>query len=135
MLGALAVPAVGRGLAWGDLDGDGRLDLVLGVVSGAPRVLRNVRPSGRSIHVRLLDPGSAGNRQAIGSRVELHLGGIVARRIVMPTRSYLSQVPAEPWFGLGACTDGGVVEVTWPDGGTTRHGVPPGARGPLSVVR
>ena len=135
-IGALAVPAVGRGLAWGDLDADGRLDLVIGTVSGAPRVLRGGAAGGRSLEVRLVDGTSPGNREAIGARVLLR--DVVGRpqvRTVMPTRSYLSQVPAQAWFGLGHHAAGATVEVTWPDGGTTSHPVAPGARGTLRIER
>jgi hypothetical protein len=134
-LGALAVPGVGRGLAWGDLDGDGRLDLVMCTVAGAPRVLRNASAAGRSIEVRLLDRTAAGNRDAVGARVVLQAGGRTQVRRVMPTRSYLSQVPARAWFGLGTGTDAATVEVTWPDGRTTSHPVAPGARGTLRIER
>ena len=134
-LGALAVPAVGRGLAWGDLDADGRLDLVIGTVAGAPRVLRGAASAGRSLEVRLFDGRAAGNREAIGARVVLRDGGRSQVRTVMPTRSYLSQVPAQAWFGLGDSSGGATVEVTWPDGGTTSHPVAPGARGTLRIER
>ncbi|MFM8699330.1 MAG: ASPIC/UnbV domain-containing protein [Phycisphaerales bacterium] len=53
----------------------------------------------------------------------------------MPTRSYLSQVPARAWFGLGAAAGDATVEVTWPDGRTTSHPVAPGTRGTLPIER
>lgn len=134
-LGALAMPAVGRGLAWGDLDADGRLDLVIGTVAGAPRVLRGAASVGRSLEVRLVDRRAAGNREAIGARVLLRDGGRSQVRTVMPTRSYLSQVPAQAWFGLGDSTGGATVEVTWPDGETASHPVAPGTRGTLRIER
>ncbi|MBM4100037.1 MAG: CRTAC1 family protein [Planctomycetes bacterium] len=120
-LGALAEPMVGRGLAWGDLDGDGRLELVEVPVEGAPRLLRNATEGGSALAVRLEDPGSAGNPDAIGALVELRLSdGRRLRRTVMPTRSYLSQVPPVAWFGMGAA---GPEEfrVRWPDGAETVH--------------
>ncbi len=134
-LGALAVPAVGRGLSWGDLDADGRLDLVIGTVAGAPRVLRGAATAGRALEVRLLDGGSGGNPQAIGARVLLREGGRTQVRTVMPTRSYLSQVPAQAWFGLGGASGEATLEVTWPDGRSTSHPVSPGMRGTLRLER
>ena len=122
-LGALAMPSVGRGLAWGDLDADGRLDLVLAQVEGAPRILRNASEagSGRWLSVQLADGRSRTNASAIGAHVELRLAdGTRLVRTIMPTRSYLTQVPAIAWFGVGPGTP---VEVTvrWPDGERSSH--------------
>jgi hypothetical protein len=133
--GALAAPAVGRGLAWGDLDGDGRIDLAVGTVSGPPRILRNAVPCGRSLSVRLVDGRAAGNRDAVGARVELREAGRTQSRTVMPTRSYLSQVPAIAWFGRGRSGGPADLAVTWPDGQVSVHEVPPDAGGAILIVR
>ena len=120
-LGALAEPLVGRGLAWGDLDGDGRLDLVEAAVEGAPRLARNATDGGACLAVRLADPASPGNPDAIGAQVSVLLAdGRVLRRTVMPTRSYLSQVPPVAWFGVGSSVPV-EVRVRWPDRGETVH--------------
>ena len=134
-LGALARPAVGRGLAWGDLDADGRLDLVLAQSEGAPRVLRNASVAGRWVSVRLRDGRSGSNGSAIGAQVMLRTNvGEVMTRTVMPTRSYLSQVPPVAWFGVGERTPA-EIDIRWPDGERTTHpvSVPAGAPG-LSLV-
>jgi hypothetical protein len=128
-LGALAEPMVGRGLAWGDLDGDGRLDLVEAPVEGAPRIARNATEGGAALAVRLEDPGSPGNPDAIGALVEVRLSDRRAlRRTVMPTRSYLSQVPAVAWFGTGAASPV-EIRVRWPDGAQTVHAASDAASG------
>lgn len=133
-LGALAVPCVGRGLAWGDLDGDGALDLVEMPVEGAPRVLRWAGDAGRSLTVRLEDPGTPGNPAALGARITAILAdGSRQERTVMPTRSYLSQVPPVAHFGTGTSA---VREfrVRWPSGAESVHA--PGAPdGRPSVIR
>jgi hypothetical protein len=66
--------------------------------------------------VQLLDPTTA-NRDAIGAWIELEAGGVVQRRQVMPTRSYLSQVELPVTFGLGE-TDHlqSPLRIIWPDG-------------------
>ena len=132
-LGALAVPAVGRGLAWGDLDGDGRLDLVIGTVDGMPRVLRNATEAGRSLCVHLVDGLAPGNRDAVGARVVLRMGSHAQARTIMPARSYLSQVPPQACFGLGAEPGEAMLEVRWPDGRMTSRTL--GAPIPSGAVR
>jgi len=124
MLGDLARPMVGRGLAWGDLDGDGALDVAIGAVAGAPLVARNAASVGRHLDIALVDPLHPGNRQAIGAAVTLRLAdGRTLQRTVMPTCSYLSQVPPTAWFGIGASKVSSI-HVRWPDGTVTAHPEP-----------
>jgi len=60
--------------------------------------------------------GKAGNRDAIGALVEIESQGSVQKRLVMPTRSYLSQVELPVTFGLGDATTIDRVTIRWPDG-------------------
>jgi hypothetical protein len=119
-LGALATPVVGRGLAWGDFDHDGAQDLVIGAVSGTPLVVRNATQQGGRIECVLVDSTNLANRDAIGAQVMIQLdNGRTLRRTVMPTRSYLSQVPPHAFFGLGEAHITSC-EVRWPDGQQTK---------------
>jgi len=121
-VGDLSRPMVGRGAAYADIDGDGDLDVLLTEVGGRPMLLRNDQDLGHHwLRVKLT--GRASNRDAIGAWVELTgSDGVIQRRQVMPTRSYLSQVELPVTFGLGDHDRVGGLRVTWPDG--TRQVVP-----------
>jgi hypothetical protein len=126
-----AAPMVGRGACYADIDGDGDLDVLLTANGGAPRLLRNDQKLGHH-WLRLKLVGKQGNRDAIGAVVELQAGGVVQRRLVMPTRSYLSQVELPVTFGLGKLDAVERVTIHWPDG--TSQEVPDVAVDRLTVI-
>lgn len=114
-------PAVGRGAATADFDGDGDLDIVMTASGGPARLLRNDLPNDRR-WFRLKLVGSKSNRDAIGATVTATAGDDSQTKTVMPTRSYLSQSEPLLTFGFGlADADKPIekVEIAWPSGQTT----------------
>ena len=113
----LVRPMVGRGSAYGDLDGDGDLDVLITASGQAPRLLRNDQQLGNH-WVRFRLQGTQCNRSAIGARVEVYAGDRVLSRDVMPTHGYLSQSELTVTIGLGITTQVDKVVIHWPGGGT-----------------
>jgi hypothetical protein len=115
----LTEPRVSRGLAVGDLDDDGRLDLVINDLDGSPQVLHNeLADAGHWLLVKLV--GKGGNTDAIGAVVRVKAGRLSLMRIVQSGTSYLSQDDMRRHFGLGREAQADSLEVLWPDGTTTR---------------
>jgi enediyne biosynthesis protein E4 len=111
-------PTVGRGAAYADIDADGDLDLLLTACGQQPRLLRNEQQIGNNwLRVKLVGNGKTCNRDAIGARVLLQQDqAITQRRLVSPTRSYLSQVELPVTFGVGQRTEVQSLTIQWPDG-------------------
>ena len=119
-------PLVGRGVAAGDLDGDGDLDLVVAQNGDRALVLDNRAVGGASLTARLR--GRKANREALGARVEIRAGDRRQRREIQSTSSYASQGPAEAAFGLGDAEAIDALAVTWPGGKRVRYGRLAGGR-------
>ncbi len=116
----LARRYVGRGLARGDFDEDGRPDLLLCENSGPARLLRNATAdTNHWLGIRLAGRGK--NREAFGAEVRLKAGGTEQRRWVHSGGSYLSESDPRLLFGLGSAARVDEVRITWPSGATSTH--------------
>jgi len=113
-------PKVGRGLAYGDFDRDGDLDLLVTTNNGPAYLYRNDQLSGnRSIRFHLA--GTKSNRDAIGATVRIFLGGMEQSRVVKGSSSYLSQSELPVTFGVEKRDRIDRVVIDWPSGQTEEH--------------
>jgi hypothetical protein len=106
---------VARGLAVGDIDGDGALDLLVTTIAGPARLYRNVVPQrGHWLLIRAVDPEL--HRDAYGAEIRVSAGDHIWVRWINPGTSYLCSNDPRAHFGLGAAETVTQIEVTWPDG-------------------
>ncbi len=117
---ALMERRVSRGAAFGDLDNDGDIDVVVNQLDGKPMVLRNEHGN-RGNWLRIKAEGRAKNSFALGARIKVVAGDLIQRSEIRSGASYLSQHDLRLHFGLGRRKSVDLVEVQWPGGGTTRR--------------
>lgn len=107
---------VGRGLACGDLDNDGALDLLVMNTAGPAKLFRNV--AGRRGHwltLRAVEPAHGG-RDAYGAEITVEAGGRRWWRLLQPGTGYLVSHDPRVHFGLGSIAVVDRIRVLWPDG-------------------
>ena len=102
-----------RGLAVGDFNNDGLLDVLIGVNGGAPVLLRNQSAKGNH-WVGLKLEGVSCNRDAIGAKIRWSAGGVVRSRMKNSGGSYLSSHDPREVLGIGATPKMEWVEIVWP---------------------
>jgi hypothetical protein len=112
--GPLLLEQSSRGAAFGDVDNDGDIDILVSTIDDRPVLLRNDSTGGHWITLRL--EGVRGNRSAIGAKVVIETG---TRRQTVEVRSggsYMSHNDMRAHFGLGAATKVDRLTIRWPNG-------------------
>lgn len=116
-------PLAGRGIATGDFDGDGKVDLAVSHLDGLPLLLHNAAPSGGHwLTVRLR--GHRSNSLGIGARVTTLAGRLRQVKELRTSRGYLSSSDACVHFGMAAAGAVDELRIQWPSGkAQILHGV------------
>ncbi len=107
---------VGRGLAKGDLDSDGDIDLVINHKDGPPAILMNQTPLENRHWIRLAFTGTLSNRDAIGTSVVVEGPGTTIHRQVTSGGSLYSSHDRRLVIGLGEISKIDTLTITWPSG-------------------
>jgi hypothetical protein len=118
--GGFSTPKVGRGLAYGDFDRDGDLDLLMTTNRGPAYLYRNDQAAAKK-SIRFQLRGTKSNRDAIGAAVQVFAGESHQSRMVKGGSSYLSQSELALTFGLGKRDRVDRIVISWPSGSTQEH--------------
>ena len=110
-----AIKKSSRALVVGDLDNDGDMDIVVANVGQTPDILRN-DGGNRSNSLLIRTIGSRSNRDGIGARLKLSVGGTILSRDVKAGSGYLGQNDLRVHFGLARASAAERLEILWPSG-------------------
>ena len=115
---AFDTPRVGRGAAYGDVNNDGRLDLLVGTNGGRVYLFENDATGEAALQksLRIKLTGTKSNRDGIGTTVKLTAGGDTQSKMMRSGSSYLSASELVLTYGLGRHEKADAVEIRWPSG-------------------
>jgi hypothetical protein len=122
----LGMTIVSRGAAFGDLFNDGKTDVVINQLGGAPVLLRNISADHHHWLGLKLVGGPKSPRDAVGAAVYLSANGARQRRDVLSGGSYASSNDQRLHFGMADATSVEALEIHWPDGTVQRAGISSG---------
>lgn len=131
--GGTTSPLLGssRAVAFGDIDNDGDIDILICESNRSPRLLMNVAGErGNYVMFRIIDQHG---RDAVGATLAVEASGVVRRRQVQSGYSFAAANDLRIHVGLGDAEKVDRVEINWPDGSKSDHG--PFAAGRQHVIR
>jgi hypothetical protein len=111
---AFATARVARGAAYGDINNDGALDLLVTTNGGPATLFRNIGGKNHSLRIKLI--GTKSNRDGIGTVVRVTAGSEVQSNMLRSGSSYLSSSELILTFGLGSHLKTDAIEIRWPSG-------------------
>ncbi len=124
-------PMLGRGLAVGDLDDDGRPDVAVNSLDAPAALLHNASEGNHFLVIEIINKAG---RPAVGARVQVTAGRHRQVNLVVAGGSYLASSQPRLFFGLGSVQSVERVEVTWPWGSVESFSEPAiPVRGPLQI--
>jgi hypothetical protein len=113
---AFGAPEVARGAAYGDINNDGALDLLVSTNGGPVHLFRNTGATNNSLRIKLV--GTKSNRDGIGTVVRVAAGSDIQSKTLSSGSSYLSSSELILTFGLGTHSQADTVDLYWPSGQT-----------------
>lgn len=111
---AFAEPRVERGAAYGDINNDGALDVLISTNNGPATLFRNTGSMNHSLRIKL--DGVKSNRDGIGADVTLRAADDTQRKALRSGSSYLSSSELVLTFGLAQHTKADAIDIRWPSG-------------------
>ncbi len=111
----LAQPAAHRGAAFGDFNNDGRIDIVVSVINGAPQILRN-RTTNTNHWIVLKLVGTKSNRDGLGTKIKITTSLGAQFNVATTAVGYNSSSDKRIHFGLGGASAIDKIELAWPSG-------------------
>ena len=115
---AFASPRVARGAAYGDINNDGALDVLVSTNGGAPALFKNTGATNHGLRIKLV--GTKSNRDGIGAVVRVTASSDAQSQMLRSGSSYLSSSELVLTFGLGSHAQADAIEIHWPSGQVDR---------------